>query len=433
MSGFLRSRWLFGGARGVLRSCCCGNRKSCCSLKARFVSFIPRKVTCACHSVSSAGHTQRFLNTSAFLLRDKNPDYDHLNVANGNQSGISLNSKNEKTCVNAASHSEIVSDEPSDSNDVSLADPEPLIIEAFTDVFEKSLPKCPGCGAIFQSDDPEKLGYVLPSKNPTAGFLDKDPDIVASKNLVCQKCFNLKHYNKPFPAKFSRDEILEYLRHLKKRKGLILYVVDMLDLPGSLFPSLLDTVGDAKRIIVVGNKLDMLPVDGHTGKQEEHMRNVLSSLCKTHGLSGANVKSVCLISAKSGFGILQLASKILEHWDHKGDFYLIGCSNAGKTTLFNLLLDLFSVHKKADLLQRATVSLWPCTTQRLLRFPIGHWMLKRLCRRLREGVQVGVFCTEHFILKMKPMKAKVVVVIAQRNNIRIRDIMYLSQKEKLAH
>ena len=87
------------------------------------------------------------------------------------------------------------------------------------------------------------------------------------------------------------------------------------------------------------------------------------------------------------FGILQLASKILEHWDHKGDIYLVGCSNTGKTSLFNLLLDLFSVYKKADLLQRATVSLWPCTTQRMLRFPISHWMLKKLCMRLREGVE----------------------------------------------
>ena len=263
---------------------------------------------------------------------------------------------------------------------------EVLNIEAFTDIYEQPFPKCSGCGAVFQSEDPEKPGYVIPSKNPVTGDQISNSDLT-SRTLVCQKCFNLKHYNKPFPITVTSSEINEYLRHLQRRKGLILYVVDLLDLPGSLYPNLLETVGEAKRIIVVGNKIDTLPVDGHTGKQEEHLQKLLFTTCKAHGLEGANIKSTCLVSAKSGFGILQLASKILEHWDHKGDIYLVGCSNTGKTSLFNLLLDLFSVYKKADLLQRATVSLWPSTTQRMLRFPISHWMLKKLCMRLREGVE----------------------------------------------
>lgn len=272
------------------------------------------------------------------------------------------------------------------SEETSLAEPEFLSIEAFTDVFEQRSPKCPGCGTTFQSDDPGKNGYIIPSKNPTIG--EKGPEThLNSLTLVCQKCFNLKHYNKPFPVTVTSGEIMEYLSQIQRRKGLILYVVDVMDLPGSVFPNLLETVGEAKRIIIIGNKVDMLPVESNrTAKQEEHLKEMLFTTCKGHGLEGANVKSMCLVSAKTGFGITQLASKIMEHWDHKGDIYLIGCSNSGKTTLFNLLLDLFSVHKKADLLQRATVSLWPGTTQRMLRFPIGHWMLQKLCLRMREGV-----------------------------------------------
>lgn len=272
------------------------------------------------------------------------------------------------------------------SEETSLVEPEFLSIEAFTDVFEQRSPKCPGCGTTFQSDDPGKNGYIIPSKNPTIG--EKGPEThLNSLTLVCQKCFNLKHYNKPFPVTVTSGEIMEYLGQIQRRKGLILYVVDVMDLPGSVFPNLLETVGETKRIIIIGNKVDMLPVESNrTAKQEEHLKEILFTTCKAHSLEGANVKSMCLVSAKTGFGITQLASKIMEHWDHKGDIYLIGCSNSGKTTLFNLLLDLFSVHKKADLLQRATVSLWPGTTQRMLRFPIGHWMLQKLCLRMREGV-----------------------------------------------
>ena len=278
------------------------------------------------------------------------------------------------------------------NEDTSLIEPV-FGIEAFTDVYEQPSPKCPGCGATFQSDDPGKDGYIMPSKNPTTG--EKGPEThLNSLTLVCQNCFNLKHYNKPFPVTVTSDEIMEYLSQIQRRKGLILYVVDMMDLPGSVFPDLLETVGEAKRIIIIGNKVDMLPVESNrTAKQEEHLKEMLFTTCKAHGLDGANVKSVCLVSVKTGFGITQLASKIMEHWVHKGDIYLIGCSNSGKTSLFNLLLDLFSVHKKADLLQRATVSLWPGTTQRMLRFPIGHWMLQKLCLRVRQGVIKVSGCT----------------------------------------
>lgn len=267
------------------------------------------------------------------------------------------------------------------------SEPDKLEIEAYAHVHEQASPRCPGCGIVFQSEDPGKPGYVIPAKNPTKGDQGTGSNAVhLTRTLICQKCFDLKYYNKPFPISVSSAEIIENLRHLQRKKGLILYVVDLIDLPGSLFTNLLETIGEAKRIIIVGNKIDMLPVDGHTGKQKEHLYEMLFTTCKAHGLDGANIRSVCLVSAKTGFGMLQLASKILEHWDHKGDIYLVGCSNTGKTSLFNLLLDLFSVYKKADLLQRATVSLWPCTTQSMLRFPISHWMLKKLCTRLREGV-----------------------------------------------
>ena len=331
------------------------------------------------------GLFRKCFRTSAFLFGDKNSEDTDLDKTNQRLS--SSDSSSEVSLSEGEPQLETFYDEAfAITNETSVIEPEVLNIEAFTDIYEQPFPKCSGCGAIFQSEDPEKSGYITPSKNPVTGDQAQKSDLT-SRTLVCQKCFNLKHYNKPFPITVTSSEIIEYLGHIQRRKGLILYVVDLLDLPGSLFTNLLETVGEAKRIIIVGNKVDMLAVDGHTGKQEEHLQKMLFTICKAHGLEGANIKSTCLVSAKSGFGILRLASKILEHWDHKGDIYLIGCSNTGKTSLFNLLLDLFSVHKKADLLQRATVSLWPCTTQRMLRFPVSHWMLKKLCTRLQKGVE----------------------------------------------
>lgn len=58
-------------------------------------------------------------------------------------------------------------------------------------------------------------------------------------------------------------------------------------------------------------------------------------------------------------------------YDFTGDVYLIGCTNAGKSTLFNTLLQSdFCKSQAVDLIQRATTSPWPGTTLNLLKFPI---------------------------------------------------------------
>lgn len=49
----------------------------------------------------------------------------------------------------------------------------------------------------------------------------------------------------------------------------------------------------------------------------------------------------------------------------------MGCTNVGKSTLFNALLrsDYCSV-KASSLIKRATASIWPGTTLKMLKFPI---------------------------------------------------------------
>lgn len=47
---------------------------------------------------------------------------------------------------------------------------------------------------------------------------------------------------------------------------------------------------------------------------------------------------MCLISAQTGYGVEELITKLHNVWEYKGDVYLIGCTNVGKSTLFNALL-----------------------------------------------------------------------------------------------
>lgn len=270
----------------------------------------------------------------------------------------------------------------------------PKVLDEF---FQKA--KCHGCGTIFQSEDHEKPGFINAAKNPALNNVQGEADSL--KPVVCERCFNLQHYNKGSPVLSSPNEVVEFLGHISRQKALVLYMVDILDLPGSMVTGLLDIVGPAKRIIVVANKLDMLPLEGKPRLHLEDLHTFVWHQCKQHDLQDANIKDVCLISTKTGFGIPKLVDQILEHWDEKGDVYVVGSTNTGKTSLFNALLDLTNVHKKkGDMIHRATVSRLPGTTLSLLRFACGHWKLTKLKNRLHDGTaKVKIAChTENMII-----------------------------------
>lgn len=114
------------------------------------------------------------------------------------------------------------------------------------------------------------------------------------------------------------------------------------------------------------------------------------------GIPSTNIKHTALISAETGFGVEELITKLHSVWQYKGDVYLLGCTNVGKSTLFNALLRSdYCRTKAASIIGRATASPWPGTTMRMLKFPIlrpnGEW-------RVRGG---GVYSELSKILEKK--------------------------------
>ena len=59
----------------------------------------------------------------------------------------------------------------------------------------------------------------------------------------------------------SPEDYPKAIEHLKDKDALILLVVDLLDFPGSVWPSILDLLGKNKKIILVANKIDLLLPD----------------------------------------------------------------------------------------------------------------------------------------------------------------------------
>lgn len=136
--------------------------------------------------------------------------------------------------------------------------------------------------------------------------------------------------------------------------------------------------------------MDLLPGDS-IGYVKRIKESLMAEINKTK-LREANIKSVSLISAKTGYGVEELISAMFKHWLAKGDVFLVGCTNVGKSSLFNALLqsDYCKVHA-VDIVKRATVSQWPGTTLNLLKFPINRpsgWKIYQRTRRLKSEAKL---------------------------------------------
>ena len=248
---------------------------------------------------------------------------------------------------------------------------------------------CPGCGAKFQSSDPEIRGFLPPAKLAELHQLISDSvdqnDTTESSStstianpIICQRCFSLKQYNTALNISLSSDDYLRYLGHLRDKDALILLMLDVSDFPGSIFPDLHTLISPSSQIVIVANKVDLIPRDVSNNFWKQFQKMLVRE-CKRLSLGDRNIARVHFVSAKTGLGVSELADDIIASWGSRGDVYLLGCTNAGKSTLFNRLLvymcgvrpgELNRDDKMSTFVPRATISQWPGTTLGLLSFPI---------------------------------------------------------------
>ncbi|XP_005924099.1 nitric oxide-associated protein 1 [Haplochromis burtoni] len=241
---------------------------------------------------------------------------------------------------------------------------------------------CSGCGAMLHCTAAAVPGY-LPS--------EKYKVLVQEGRLsgaTCQRCHLLTHHHKALNLQMPKDQYRDVVRQIRPHKALVLLIVDLLDVPDSIIPDLPELVGRNKYIVVLGNKIDLLP--GDSPNYLQRLKRQLSQYCKEAGF-GDQVTDVHLISAKTGYGIEELISSLQRSWKYKGDVYLVGSANAGKSTLFNTLLESdYCKSRASNVIHKATISPWPGTTLNLLKFPIinptPYRMFKRQ-ERLKEASQ----------------------------------------------
>ena len=206
------------------------------------------------------------------------------------------------------------------------------------------------------------------------------------KEEKCQRCQFLLHFNVALNVTVKSDQYPELIAKIQDRKALIVIMVDLLDFPCSVWPGIVNLIGENHKIYIVGNKADLLPKDDNL-----YLERALTCLKKSLQSIGIERKTkvidVSLISAKTGWGVEDLVTRLMRDRQTGEDVYLIGCTNVGKSTLFNALMqsDLCKL-RDVDLISRATTSVWPGTTLNLLKFPIREptgWQLQLRVNRLK--------------------------------------------------
>ena len=233
---------------------------------------------------------------------------------------------------------------------------------------------CGGCGAHLHCLE-EKIPGFVPSqilRGRTRSEL---------RSVLCQRCYFIKEYKVALKLNVRPEDYPRAIEHIKDETALILLVVDLMDFPGSVWPGILELMGKNKKVILVGNKFDLIVPD--TKKYYQRITNIirkefLSKCWSDHGPDSVfpQIIGSCCVSATTGFNVEKLVEMIFSHWKNQndalpGNIYIVGCTNVGKSSLFNLLLDSDLCKKAAlNLVQKAMISPVPGTTLNLLKFPV---------------------------------------------------------------
>lgn len=219
---------------------------------------------------------------------------------------------------------------------------------------------CSGCGSNLHCTSSNIPGYI-----PYEIFSEASARKL--RTTLCQRCDFLKKYNVSLNVNVEPNEYEEIISKVNGQPGLIVLMLDITDFPCSVNPKILELVGLHRRVLIAVNKVDLLPKDGNN-----YLNRIRQTISQNLNLGrGVHPDDIVLLSAKTGFGVDTLVSSIYKINEGKKDVYLLGCTNVGKSTLFNHLMQSELCRlREFDLIQRATTSPWPGTTLNLLKFPI---------------------------------------------------------------
>ncbi|KAK8811358.1 hypothetical protein WA158_003092 [Blastocystis sp. Blastoise] len=193
---------------------------------------------------------------------------------------------------------------------------------------------CSGCGVQLQSDEPSKLGYC-PENVFEEHKLNKKP-------LICQRCYQMVNYGRSKAEKLPDNVAPDMAKSFPyKRHSLVVVVLDILDIPGSIYDNI-KSITSEYPVLVVINKCDVLPRGEPLNKLKRWARSILKNYIN-------NLKEVIFVSSVSDYGV----ENTLAYFDQNEykHIYITGLTNVGKSSFINRLLSASHTTIKPDILK----------------------------------------------------------------------------------
>ena len=198
--------------------------------------------------------------------------------------------------------------------------------------------KCSGCGVVLQDENMLQEGYTT-----------------SLENDVCQRCFRMRNYGEYQVVAKTNEEYIEILKEVGKTKDLVLYVTDLLNLEEDIL-KIREYIPN--KMILVLNKRDVLPRSVKNEKLVKYFEN-----------EKQNFEDVIVVSVEKNENIDYLLKKIKMLQTSK-NVYVVGHTNAGKSTLINKLIRNYATVAQNEL----TMSPLPSTTLNTIGIDINEYL-----------------------------------------------------------
>lgn len=207
--------------------------------------------------------------------------------------------------------------------------------------------KCLGCGIELQNQNTDSLGYT---KNLNGKY--------------CERCFRIKHYHDYKLVDIKNEKYIDILKEIGKTNNLVILVVDLFNINKNL-----DIIGKyiKNNILLVLTKRDLLPLSIYDN-------NILNYFKKYN----LNIIDQVIISSKNNYNYDELYNMILKY--KTADIYVVGFTNAGKSTMINKLIYNYSTLESSII-----TSFLPSTTLNTIEIKFDDFKLIDTPGLLDEG------------------------------------------------
>lgn len=174
--------------------------------------------------------------------------------------------------------------------------------------------RCKGCGAILQTEDESKQGFINEIKDNSS---------------YCKRCFRLMHYNELPKIVASNKDYEIVIDDAVKQNGLMVFIVDIFAFKATFNPKMIEKLRN-KNVILVVNKYDLFP-------KSTNIDGIVSWVSKQAENIHFKVDAISVVSSSKGYYIDELTN-LIDLLRRGRDVYFVGCANVGKSSLINALL-----------------------------------------------------------------------------------------------